>query len=181
MSNALDVLIDAAKIVKAKNIHIVLVGDGTEKKKLQKRVENEKIYNITFLPSVSKRAIPKLVSYFDCCYMGGMESSLYRFGMCMNKLFDSMMAAKPIICAIDTPDSIIEDTQCGIMVEPGNAEKIAQAMLTLYHMPKEERVKMGCKGREKVIQHYNYSILAVEFARLFENRPNSSREFSWRK
>ena len=129
----------------------------------------ENINNITVLSPVPKMAIPSLVKHFDCSYVGALDSPLYRFGICMNKIFDSMMAGAPIICAINTPDKIILNNQCGIMVEPNDITAIINAIETLYNMPKSEREKMGQNGKNAAIEKYNYASLAKEFENLFKN------------
>ena len=98
LSNALEDLLSVAKAMRSNaKIHFVLVGDGAEKKNLQAFAAEQKLENVTFLPPVSKYAIPTLAQNFDCCYIGVKDSPLYRFGIAMNKIFDSMMAGKPMV------------------------------------------------------------------------------------
>lgn len=167
LSNALDLLLDAAKELADTNIHIVLVGDGVEKKRLQKRAEEERIENVTFLGSVPKKAVPSLVAHFDCTYLGALDSPLYRFGICMNKIFDSMMAGKPMVCAIKTPDTLIPENGCGVMVDPGDPKVVADAIKQMAAMPPEKLAEMGKNGRKAAEEKYNYTALARQFADLF--------------
>lgn len=167
LSNALDLLLDAAKELKGTNIHVVLVGDGVEKRRLQERAKKEHIENVTFLDSVSKKAVPSLVSYFDCSYLGALDSPLYRFGICMNKIFDSMMAGKPMVCAIKTPDKLIPENGCGVMVDPISPEYVANAIREMAAMSPESLAEMGENGRKAAVERYNYTALARQFADLF--------------
>ena len=108
LSNALENLIAVADRMKEQtDVHFVLVGDGVEKKNLIAERDRLGLENVTFLEPVSKKAVPSLCQEFDCIYMGGKDSPLYRFGLCLNKMFDSMMAGKPIICVITTPKTYI--------------------------------------------------------------------------
>lgn len=167
LSNALDSLLDVAKATQNPNIAYVLVGDGVEKKSLQRRAVTEQINNVYFLPPISKKAIPSLVSKFDCVYVGAKSSPLYRFGICLNKIFDSMMAGKPIICAITTPDPLIRQYNCGTMVDPEKIPQIIKSINTFFTMSDDERTKIGQNGRNAVLQHYTYKKLAAQFAALF--------------
>lgn len=169
LSNALDIYLNVAKATKNPNIHFVMAGNGVEKPRLIKRIKEENINNITVLSPVPKMAIPSLVQHFNCSYVGALDSPLYRFGICMNKIFDSMMAGAPIICAINTPDKIILNNQCGIMVEANDITAIINAIETLYNMPKDECQKMGQNGKNAAIEKYNYASLAKEFENLFKN------------
>ena len=148
LSNALDTLLDVAKEMNDSQISFVLVGEGAEKKRLLKQKEKEKLDQVHFLPSISKQAVPKLVEKFDCIYMGGADSPLYRFGLCLNKMFDSMMAGKPIICAFTTPQTIIEEYNCGFMCKSNDIEGVIDAIRQIKEMNQEKRKKIGRKWKE---------------------------------
>lgn len=167
LSNALDLLLDTAKGIGNARIQFVLVGNGAEKPRLKKRVEEEGIDNVIFLDPVKKTSIGDLTGYFDCSYMGSRNSPLYRFGISFNKMYDSMMAGKPIICAIDTPECLVETYGCGIVVKSREVSKIREAVRKLYNMSEDERREMGLKGKKAVLAHYNYTALAAQFEKLF--------------
>lgn len=168
LSNALDVLLDAAKQIREKEIQFVLVGKGIEKKRLIERMQEEKIENVVFLPPVPKKSVPELLQYFDCSFIGSMFCELYRqFGVCLNKMYDSMMAAKPVLFAVDTPGSPIEEYKCGIVVKPEHAGEIAANIERLFYMPELERKKMGERGKQAVQTCFNYDVLGKKFAKLF--------------
>ena len=97
-----------------------------------------------------------------------MLCALYRrFGVCLNKMYDSMMAGKPVLFAVDTSGSPIEAYQCGIVVKPEHAGKIAANIERLFHMPEEERRKMGERGKQAVLACFTYDVLGKQFADLF--------------
>ncbi len=164
LSNNLDNILDVAKIISdEKDIIFVLVGDGIEKSKLIKRTEEEEINNVFFLQSVNKKCIPKLVDYFDVSIMTGKPSPIYKYGLCMNKMYDSMMAGKPIICAISAPQCIVKDYSCGFQVDSDDTGGIIEAIQKLRGMPNKEREKLGENGRAAVKEHYTYRVLAKQF------------------
>ncbi len=167
LSNALDILLDAAKAVKDRRIQFVLTGNGVEKPHLMERADKEEIKNVCFLDPVSKKAIPNLVSYFDCIYMGAMDSPLYRFGICLNKMYDGMMAGKPIICAVNTPTAPIETYGCGMMVRTADPVRQAAAVEKMCRLDQNERYEMGECGRRAVLDQFTYDILASKFESLF--------------
>lgn len=168
LSNALDVLIDAAKKINDRETVFVLVGSGVEKQALLKRKEQDAIDNIFFLSPINKRTVPDLLMYFDCIYMGSQISPLYRFGICMNKIYDSMMSGKPIICAITTPESPMDKAKCGIMVDSGDVTGIVNAIKRIKGMEPKEREEMGQRGRKEVLENYSYKKLSFRFAELFQ-------------
>ena len=159
MSNALDTLIDTARSLKDnRDILFVLVGDGTEKSRLQGRAKG--LSNILFLPSISKKYIPALLQKFDCVYIGAKKSTLYRFGISMNKLYDAMMGGKPILYAVTAANNYVEQYHCGISVEPESVEALKKGILQMLHMPLEQREKMGSNGQAAAVQNFSYEVLA---------------------
>ena len=170
LANALDPFIDAAKQNTDIDLYFVLAGRGPEKAHLEKRVREEGIKNTVFLDAVEKSSIPELLSYFDCLYVGAKKSPLYRFGVCMNKLFDSMMSGKPILYAVDAPNNYIEEYGCGITVETENANSLMDGIKKLKEMSEEERFQMGQNGRNAVLKKFTYTKLAEEFASVFEEK-----------
>ena len=171
LSNALDQVLDVAKDCKQlKEIIFVLVGDGVEKERLIRRVREEHIDNVFFLSRIDKLCIPELLHQFDCTYMTGMPSPLYRFGLCLNKMYDSMMAGIPIICAFDAPDTLVLQYDCGFQCNPSEQNTVIQAINKLYCMTPEERQTMGQRGKIAVCKYFTYRKLAEQFESIMKER-----------
>ena len=167
LSNALDLLLDTAKGISIPGIKFVLVGNGVEKPQLIRRVQDERIENVIFLDPVGKASIGDLIRHFDCSYIGGLKSPLYRFGISPNKMYDAMMAGRPVICAIDAPKCPVETFECGTVIRSGKASEIQKVIEQLYSVSKDERNEMGRRGKEAVLKYYNYTTLAEQFEKLF--------------
>ncbi len=165
LSNALGKSLDVAKemLERDPDTVFVFVGDGVEKKGLMERAEREKISNAFFLPPVSKKAVPDLVKHFDCSYMTGLPSPLYKYGLCLNKMYDSMMAGIPVICAFDAPKTPVGIYGCGIECDPSDPENVIRAIEQIKGMTEEERKQMGKTGKETVLNHFTYRKLAEQF------------------
>lgn len=167
ISNALDNILNVAKFFLShepnSKVIFVLVGEGIEKQKLVHRAKEENINNIFFLPSVDKKNIPDLLTYFDCSYMTGIDSPLYRFGLCLNKMYDSMMAGIPIICAFNAPTTLIKEFECGLQCNPNDIQYVVESIRKIELMTNEERRLMGLKGRRAILQYFTYDRLAKTF------------------
>ena len=164
LSNALDTLLDAAKLMRGdERFAFVMVGGGVEKPRLQKRAEDEHIDNLFFLPPVGKKQVPSLLAQMDALYVGAERCSLYRFGVSMNKVYDYMMAAKPIIYGVEAANNDVAEAGCGITIEPGSASGIRDAALSLIGMSEDERAAMGELGRRWVLENCEYGRLAEQF------------------
>ena len=166
----LDKILDIAKEYLKKDMDtiFVFVGDGVEKKRLIKRKQDEGLDNVYFLPPVPKTMVPSLVQRADCSYMGALDSPLYRFGLCLNKMYDCMMAGKPIICAINAPKTLVEIYSCGFMADPSDISTINDAVTKLRQMSQQQRDEMGENGRKAVLEHFTYEKLAQRFLEIMK-------------
>lgn len=163
-STAMDVLLDAAGLLKERNdLAFVLVGNGPQKTELMTKAKNENLSNVFFLPPIDKNSIPKLLQQFDICYAGGIHSSLHRYGTSFNKIIDYMLAAKPIVKSVDEPGSEVERVGCGIQVEAENASQVRDAIVALANMSEEERKDMGAKGQKYATENLEYHALSQQF------------------
>lgn len=168
LSNALDSIIDTAEIIDDEDVHFVLVGDGVEKKRLMKRVEDLKLTNVTFLPPVGKKSIPKLCERFDCVYMCGLDSPLYRFGLCLNKMFDTMASGKPGICALGVK-SYFSEYGCGFDVGSNDILEICSLIEHLKRCTPDELEKISEMGHKASRERFNYRKLSEEFLSILED------------
>lgn len=164
LSNALDRMLNVAEAMKDdKGVSFVLVGDGVEKPSLIKKAEDEKLSNVFFLPPVPKKSIPNLLKHFDCSYMTGTTSPLYRFGLCLNKMYDSMMGGLPIVLAFNAPDTLVREYGCGYQVDPADQRSVIKAIRKIRSLSDEERSLMGEKGRNAIMTRFTYAKLAEQF------------------
>lgn len=163
VANSLTYLIDAAKILENKNIHIILVGDGQEKENLIHYANEQGVVNISFLGRISKNAIPTILEQMDALYIGLQKQPLFQFGISPNKIFDYMMSARPVINSITAGNDPVADANCGLSVESEDANLLAEAMLKMSKMTPQERDKLGKNGKEYVMAKHYYKILAEDF------------------
>lgn len=84
------------------------------------------------------------------------------------KLFEYMAAGLPVI-ASDFPlwREIVEDAACGLLVNPLDPKEIAAAIRWIIENPDEAQA-MGARGREAVLEKYNWAEEADELVRLYE-------------
>ncbi len=162
LANALDALLDAAAMLQGK-AQVLLVGPGPERERLLGRVRQEGLANVTMLPSVPKRAVPSLLAEVDIAYIGLLPEPLFRFGISPNKLMDYMMAGKPIVNAIRAGNDPVAEAGCGLTVPPNDPQAIARAIEQVAALPVAQRQAMGQAGREFVLKHHTYPVLARRF------------------
>lgn len=169
-ANSLECLIDAAILLREKPVAVILIGDGPEKEELQKKAMEAGLCNVLFLPSIPKSSIPRFLDEMDALFVGLKNEPLYRFGISLNKLFDYMMAAKPIIFSGEVSNNLVKEYRCGLSIIPENPKAIAEGVMEVLSLPFEERLEMGKRGREGVLANHNLQYLARRFTAELEKK-----------
>jgi len=168
ISNALDALLEAARLVDDRRLRFVLVGQGPEKDRLRGKAEQAGAGQVLFLPPVPKASIPALLAEMDVLYLGWNRNPLYRFGISPNKLFDYMMAGKPVVHAVEAGNDLVAESGCGISCAPDDPAAIAAAIRDLLERPRVEVEAMGRRGRAYVVRCHDYGMLAQRFLKSLE-------------
>ena len=166
-SYCLSYLIDAVQKLGDPNVCAVFVGGGREKERFKDLAKKSMSDNLIFLDPVEKKYIPSIADKMDALYVAGKRQNIFKYGVAMNKMFDSMMAGRPILYAIDAPNNYIEEYGCGLSFEPENTKALMDAIRKLQSMPEADREKMGQNGRQAVKEHFTYRTIAEQFLELF--------------
>lgn len=168
--NKLYNLIDAAEMAQAKghtNLKFILVGSGVEKQNLLKYMEKKKCKNVHFFDPVAKAEVPEIVSLVNACYMGIEKRKLYDYGISPNKLFDYMLAAKPVIITQNGHKNPIYESGGGICIKPEDPAGLLSAILSICNLSEKEAKAMGDKGYNYLLVHHTYEVLANRYDALF--------------
>lgn len=169
ISNSLYTLLDVSKRLQDSNIEFILLGTGQIKDLLINYAKEKDIKNVHFFPPISKKLIPSFLCRMDVLYIGFQKQPLYRFGISPNKIFDYMMAGKPIVQAIEAGNNLVKEAKCGLYVKPEDVQEIACAILTIKNMSDEERKILGENGHDYVMRNHSYSVLTEKYLKLMEN------------
>jgi len=163
VSNALENVLSAAAMMCGEKVAFVLVGGGPAKASLQARAAREHIVNLHFLDPVDKRRIPALLHCFDIAYIGWHRHPLYRFGISPNKLMDYMMAARPVLHAVEAGNDPVREASCGMTVTPDDPQAAVQGIRSLLALSADERHAMGQRGKAFVLANLTYPVLGQRF------------------
>ncbi len=170
-ANALDALLEAAKLVQAEAgaaVRFVLIGDGPEKSHLREEAKRLGLENVEFRPPVPKEAVPRALEGADAAVAVLLDLPLYRYGISLNKLYDYLAAGRPMILAGNPVNSPVAEAQCGLSVPPGDPRALAEAVLELAKAPPERLAEMGRRGRTYAKTYHDWSLLADRFADVLE-------------
>ncbi len=165
LANALSHFVEAAALLKTRSdIGFAIIGEGAELEALKSLAAERGLDNFAFLPPVAKTRIPGLLAGLDVCYLGLKDEAVFRFGVSPTKLFDYMLAAKPVVMAIDAGNDIVSAAGCGYTVKPESPESIARAIVRLADLEPAEKAALGEAGKRYVITNHDWSVLGGKYA-----------------
>lgn len=161
-SNAINELVIAAPALRDK-AEIMIVGNGGYRVMLKRIVKENNLENVQLFDAIPPEQARELMKEADCLYLGASDSPLYAYGIGMNKLYDYMLAGRPILLAVDCADDPVARCGCGVSLGGCTPEKIVEGIERLRACPVEELAEMGRKGTEYVTGHHDYAKLADAF------------------
>jgi len=167
VANAMLNFVDIAISAKTNPKYVfVVVGKGPDLELMKERSLNEKLENIFFFAPVPKNEIPLIIEQFDLCYIGFKNTQLYEHGISPNKIFDYMLAAKPILIVINSKYNLVDQAKCGIVCRDFHPEKIYQ-VIEEVSCKDEVQKNMGLRGKDYVLSNHVYSNITTKLMTIF--------------
>ena len=163
----LETLIECAKLIDNidSKLHFLILGDGNYKPHLQNISKG--VNNITFIPRIPKTKIKHFLSFCDVATNFLRPEPLFEFGVSPQKLVDYMLAGKPILMSYTGYKTLVEEIDCGIVVEAANIDKLVDSMLLMARMNKTELNEMGEKGKQYLIHHLSWEHIVKKHIDIF--------------
>jgi len=163
-TNALEVLVEAAGFTRDLKIGFVCIGDGPYRPVLTDYAEELGVADFTvFCGPLAKRQVPRFLKQMDVLYMGAKHLDVYKYGVSFSKIYDYMMAAKPIVLAVDAGNDLLAEADCGITVKSGDPKDVAAAFERLLMLKPADRALYGVEAKTHVLIHNTYPVLARQF------------------
>jgi glycosyltransferase involved in cell wall biosynthesis len=137
---------------------LVLVGDGQTRSSVVEMVmKNGVRHAVIITGAIAHSQVPEMLSIADVAVVpaapitassGGTGTPL--------KLFEYMAAGKAIVAtAQNQAAEVIQDGHNGLLVEEGDVNKFAEAMLTLLNDP-VARDRLGQNARQQAVERYSW-------------------------
>ena len=159
-AQGLDILPQTAKLMKDDNVRFVIVGDGRYQVEFEKHIDECGVRDkFILLPRVQSTLVPEILSACDAGFISFNKTPLWEMTI-PAKLQSYMACGKPIIAsASGETKRIIEESQCGICTEIGNAQALADGIKKIMTM---DRVQMSCNARKYFESHFDKKKLMDE-------------------
>ena len=153
MSQGLEIIVQAAAHLRQyEDIRIVCVGDGVTKPALEERVRAMGLKNILFLPYQPKERLAESFAAADV-FVISLKQGLAGY-IVPSKLYGILAAGRPYVAAVEEACEITAITKqynCGLVVEPGDAEDLARKILILYH-DRNLTQRLGANARQAALK-----------------------------
>lgn len=158
---------------KKPRIRLLLIGsflDAALKEESAKFIKSHGIEdNVEFIGQIPH---PDVSKYFSISKMGLMlyqPIDMYLQVQYPIKLFEYMSMANPVV-ASNFPNirKILEDNDCGVLVDPTNAEDISNAIIHLLDNTDDAK-RMGENGRKAVGEKYNWNLMEKRLLEVYSN------------
>ena len=162
MAHKLDFILDCAKELNQfdNSFHFILIGDGAEKNNLRKKIEVEKISNVTMLNTVPKSEVVKYLSILDAAIINLKKDNLFKT-VIPSKIYETAAMQIPILIGVDgEARMLVEQYSAGLYYEPENMESFIKALYYLFNS--EGVYKKYKEGGQNLSKEYDRKILARE-------------------
>jgi glycosyltransferase involved in cell wall biosynthesis len=158
---------------------LVLVGEGQTRSSVERIVQQEGLgHAVIFTGAIAHSTVPEMLSIADVAVVSSVPVPARRGGTGTPlKLFEYMAAGKAIIAtASDETAEVLHDGHNGFLVEAGDAQGLATAILTLVEHP-EERERLGRHARQQAIEMHSWEHYTRRLQEIYLNVVgNSSAE-----
>jgi len=161
IKHGLELLLEAARTLRSnKEIVFFLIGDGARRLMLEKYVETENLDNVIIASQRSVKDVPSVIARANVCF-AAVSAEAYPKKLISVKIFEYFACEKPVVGALSGESArVIEESGGGVVVRPGDAEGIAEAILDLYN-DKKKCEEMGKAGRRYVEENFSRGIWAT--------------------
>jgi len=170
MIYALDGILEVAKALESyEDIHFLLVGDGATKESLTAKCQELGLKNVTMMPFQARSEIAKLISLSTLGLLVLKRDWLFETAIPV-KMFEYFAMKKPVIFATRKGEGskIVEDHDCGLVIEPEDSAELKAAILKLY-ADRDLGKRLGENGYRAVQQYYSRDIMAERMLNVIFN------------
>ncbi|NDH08734.1 MAG: glycosyltransferase WbuB [Gammaproteobacteria bacterium] len=163
--NAMEHFIHAMEMLQKSTPHIqaLLVGKGHQKEELMHYCQTHHIHNVHFFDPIPKLQVHHFLKKMDLLYLGWQDTKLYQYGVSPNKIFDYMLAGRPILESGGAPTSLVELAGCGKMCPSSRPELIAKHLIVISELSKDELAYFGHNGQTYVQKNHHYLELSKKY------------------
>jgi colanic acid biosynthesis glycosyl transferase WcaI len=176
LAHGLETLLDAAAGLQSEdaNVLFLLIGEGSEKERIQSLAQSRGLTNVRFLDQQPREKIPSFISASDVCVVLLKKTDVFKT-VIPTKMLEYMSCARPVILGVQgQAQQILEDAGAGVVIEPEDADALASAIIQLDH-DHELAKALGEQGRAYILQNFSRASTAQKYITILHDIASASR------
>jgi glycosyltransferase involved in cell wall biosynthesis len=143
------------------NLHVVVLGEGTERPRLARRIAALGLGGRVILPGVSDH-VPEDIQGFDVAVLCSHSESS------PNALIEYLAAGRPAVAtAVGGAAEILSDASVGFLYPPGDAAALRRTVSALLEDP-VLRARVGEAARRSALERFSMNRMVREHESLYE-------------
>jgi len=166
-AQGLEVILDVAMRVRdIPDLVFLIVGDGTEKSRLEEIARARGLTNIMFRPFVARERYPSLLKSADIGFL--TLSPKMKTPVVPGKILGYMAMALPVLAIVNEESdahAIIADAKCGYSCSSDEVAAAETLVRRLYEQ-RRDLTELGQQGQSYARSHFDKKIIVDEFERL---------------
>jgi glycosyltransferase involved in cell wall biosynthesis len=147
-------------------VRFAFVGDGADKRRLERRVAGHRLRNTVLLPGVPNSEMPALLAAADICLVPLRDVPLFATFI-PSKMFEYLAAGKAVVGAVRGEAAQILAEAGAVVVPPEDSAALAAALADLAAAP-WRRAELAWAGRDFVERSYDRAALAREYRKVLD-------------
>jgi glycosyltransferase involved in cell wall biosynthesis len=170
-AQSLDTLVDAAKILKDRQVHVnwILLGDGRQKEHLVNEIKRKGLEeNFHLLGSYPSEEMPLFFSCVDALIVSLKKNDIFALTI-PSKLQSYMACGKPVIASLEGEGArIVEESRSGFVSPPDDAVGLAENIIRLYNAADDQRMEMSQNGLTYFKEQFERELLLDKLIQILE-------------
>ena len=160
VAQSFDTIIDAFKLIKEYNINLIVLGDGRDKSRITKLINETGISNkFYFLGSHPPEKMPDFFACADALLITLKKADILSYTI-PSKLQSYLACGKPIIGSLDgIGNEIIKESNSGYADEAENPELLAGNILKLFKSSYREKKEFSTNSVKYFKKNFNKEFL----------------------
>lgn len=165
-----ETIVEAAKLLQGvTNIKFYLVGSGSMVDSVSRKITDSRLTNVTMTGQVPAEDMALIYASASILLLTLRDDSALSSTI-PSKLQSYMAAGKPVIASCNgEAASVVTNANAGLTCPAGDVNALAEAILKLFEMTPEERVRLGENGRSHFEMHYRLQSRVAELVTHIED------------
>jgi glycosyltransferase involved in cell wall biosynthesis len=147
---------------------IALVGDGSDKVRLQALADQMGLQNIHFIDRQPMERMPEFMKAADALLVHLKKSEFSRHAI-PGKTLAYLADGKPILMAVEgAAAKLVTEAGAGLVVSPEDPVALANAICSVIAAPESERAMMGERGRQYLMENLSKQKVISQYEKVLQ-------------